>query len=493
MLGSLPFRNPTVYGKNHPHELWVPLALSHCSQDDWRVRKSVDFDEKRSDLLPTVAAVLLVLLLVGGGLWWLVKGQKVEVSALPSGETPAAEDAAEALELRDGIEDSSEEILRTLGVSVDSVDPNEVAKHIADLLVQGDFESLKLALDDSGQGLSAETLQALQAQAGQKGLRLKNVREVGELEINKRKRFAVEFEDGAPPLFLDLTREEGAGGKWSIEQARVPDLAQDSPDDGASPTQEEEAQIALHRSDSLTVSDEFLQAALAQEFAKAKTYVAASGVSDAKIAALCILFEEGQYQLNPEKPLRALFTRDHAAAYLANVLTKNGEESAQFGMNLTRAEPGDPWQISEINLDALLADYAGRVAGGDIYYTPLVSNPKGGDTLVIFFGFDEETLAPRTTRQLDVVAEILQTDPGRKLTISGHADALGTADYNRELSRKRATAVRNYLITHGVTADQVILEVAGESRPRRPNETASGEDNPEGRRANRRTEIYLDF
>jgi outer membrane protein OmpA-like peptidoglycan-associated protein len=33
----------------------------------------------------------------------------------------------------------------------------------------------------------------------------------------------------------------------------------------------------------------------------------------------------------------------------------------------------------------------------------------------------------------------------------------------------------------------------GEAKPRRPNATADGEDNPSGRRANRRTEIYLDF
>jgi outer membrane protein OmpA-like peptidoglycan-associated protein len=53
--------------------------------------------------------------------------------------------------------------------------------------------------------------------------------------------------------------------------------------------------------------------------------------------------------------------------------------------------------------------------------------------------------------------------------------------------------VRAYLVEQGVEGSQIIIQAEGESRPRRPNETESGRDNPEGRRANRRTEIYLDF
>jgi hypothetical protein len=44
------------------------------------------------------------------------------------------------------------------------------------------------------------------------------------------------------------------------------------------------------------------------------------------------------------------------------------------------------------------------VAGGDVHYTPLIKNPTGGDTLILYFGFDEDVLTPRTERQLDIVA-----------------------------------------------------------------------------------------
>ena len=257
------------------------------------------------------------------------------------------------------------------------------------------------------------------------------MREVGELEINRRKRFALEWENSDEPLFLDLTR--GADGQWSVDKVRLPDSAMATlpPTAGAASTPGDPATPGsatpnANQSDSLTISDQFLQAALSQNFAKAKSFANNATISDAKIAAMCILFEEGKYKLNPTKPLRAMFTRDTTAGFLANVLTDDVDKPAQFGVNLMRASTEEDWKVSEINLDSLLADYATRVAGGDVYYTPLVPNPKGGETLVIFFGFDEETLAPRTQRQLAIVAEVLKTDPNRKLTLSGHADALGS-------------------------------------------------------------------
>jgi outer membrane protein OmpA-like peptidoglycan-associated protein len=141
----------------------------------------------------------------------------------------------------------------------------------------------------------------------------------------------------------------------------------------------------------------------------------------------------------------------------------------------------------------LLAEYARRVAGGDVYYSPLVKNPAGGDTLALYFEFDEDEMNPRTRRQLEIVSHILRADPGKKITLSGHTDALGTEDYNHSLSARRAVAVKNFLIGAGVRAAQIVTIAKGASQPRRPNVTESGEDNPEGRRANRRTEIYLDF
>ncbi len=100
---------------------------------------------------------------------------------------------------------------------------------------------------------------------------------------------------------------------------------------------------------------------------------------------------------------------------------------------------------------------------------------------------------PRTRRQLEIVSLILRTDPDKKITLSGHTDALGTREYNNELSARRAAVVRDFLAKSGVNPAQIVTIAKGDSQPRRPNFTETGEDDPEGRRANRRTEIYLDF
>jgi outer membrane protein OmpA-like peptidoglycan-associated protein len=188
-----------------------------------------------------------------------------------------------------------------------------------------------------------------------------------------------------------------------------------------------------------------------------------------------------------------MFQRPDAVGYLVNVETTDSTQSAQFSLALKPAPAPSNWWVSEINLDQLLADYARRVAGGDVYYSPLVKNPAGGDTLALYFEFDEDAMNPRTCRQLEIVSLILRADPGKKLTLSGHTDSLGTENYNHGLSSRRAAVVRDFLIKAGAAPAQIITIAKGASQPRRPNTTATGDDNPEGRRANRRTEIYLDF
>ncbi|MEM9079467.1 MAG: OmpA family protein [Verrucomicrobiota bacterium] len=481
------------------------------------------YEDEEREWGPLILVVLLILGLVGAGLW-LVKGSADELQAnqtLPSGvpvkPLPKEEEKVEELDLGStGVsEETAEETLEAVGVAVDLSTPEGVAQLIGEALESGDLAGVDGVFGNAR--LSAVDLASLQRQAGAAGLRLAQLREVGELEIQRKKRFALEWESGPRPLFLDIAR--GENGKWQLDSLRMPDepaLTSEEPDsepvlvagdpqveaeltegEGEEVVESEpslpDSTVPKLTDDALTVSDAFLLAALVQDFGVAKSLVDTKKVSDAKIAALCIIFEEAKYQLDPKKPLRAMFNRENNAGYLANVLTGEEGKPAQFGINLARNLENGGWQVTEINLDALLADYANRVAGGDVYYTPLVPKPSGGDTLVLFFDFDEAELAPRTLRQLEIVTDVLKTDGSRTLTIAGHADALGSDEYNRELSARRAEAVRGFLAERGVNREQILTRAEGESRPNRPNETETGEDNPDGRRANRRTEIYLDF
>jgi outer membrane protein OmpA-like peptidoglycan-associated protein len=366
------------------------------------------------------------------------------------------------------------------GIGLATADPVEIVHRIAKALETGDLATLTRLIGNTA--LDPQTAGRLK-ELSAPPLRLRSpggIREVGELELNSRTRWALELdgrEPGRDRIFLDLKRD---GGKWSVEKITLP------------PAAGEEIPKAM-LADSLGVADAFLQALLNQDFEFARAFVDPATVSDAKIAGLCILFEEGEYRMRQSKPLRSMFQRNDTVGYLANVETAGGKQSAQFTITLRQPPAPANWRVAEINLDQLLAEYARRVAGGDVYYSPLVKNPSGGDTLALYFEFDEDSMSARTRRQLEIVTMILKADSGKKITLSGHTDSLGTENYNNSLSARRASVVRDFLIAAGVNDSQIVTTAKGASQPRRPNVTETGEDNPEGRRANRRTEIYLDF
>jgi outer membrane protein OmpA-like peptidoglycan-associated protein len=423
--------------------------------------------------LATAALVLLI-----------VKSREIQTEipapvAPPAGEVvkPTAQVKLEEEVVPTLAEETS---LEDLGVGLATTHPEELVNRISKALEAGDFQALsqllgKQALDP------AINAQLRDLAASHPRLRQPNgVREVGELELNTRSRWALQF-DGMDPgrdrVFLDLKRESG---KWSVEKITLPPSAG-------------EAIPKAALADSLGIADAFIQAVLNQDFEFARAFVDPEQVSDAKIAGLCILFEEGGYTLRKSKPLRAMFQREDTVGYLANVEAVDGRQSAQFSLTLRQPPAPANWQVTEINLNQLLVEYSRRVAGGDVYYSPLVKNPAGGDTLALYFEFDEDSMNPRTRRQLEIVSMILMADSGKKINLSGHTDALGTEDYNQSLSYRRAQVVREFLIKAGVNPVQITTMAQGASQPRRPNVTETGEDDPEGRRANRRTEIYLDF
>lgn len=104
----------------------------------------------------------------------------------------------------------------------------------------------------------------------------------------------------------------------------------------------------------------------------------------------------------------------------------------------------------------------------------------------IQFDFDAATIKPESHALLDEIVSVLQANPQlRKISIEGHTDSDGEADYNRELSQARASAVERYFTAHGVAADRLSSIGYGEERPLASNETA------EGKERNRRVEFLI--
>lgn len=92
----------------------------------------------------------------------------------------------------------------------------------------------------------------------------------------------------------------------------------------------------------------------------------------------------------------------------------------------------------------------------------------------IFFNSGSAKLKEESFKDLDNLAEILKRHPEIRVRIEGHTDNTGDANMNLKLSKERAKAVEDYLVSHGEPADHISSEGYGETRPIADNGTADG-------------------
>lgn len=99
------------------------------------------------------------------------------------------------------------------------------------------------------------------------------------------------------------------------------------------------------------------------------------------------------------------------------------------------------------------------------------------------FGFNQY----RLTGDLSPLQAILDAarPSAMPIRIIGYTDNLGSAGYNLKLSQKRAQAIADWLIAHGIDAERIAVSGEGENTPVAPNTTSAG------RAANRRAEVTL--
>jgi outer membrane protein OmpA-like peptidoglycan-associated protein len=99
------------------------------------------------------------------------------------------------------------------------------------------------------------------------------------------------------------------------------------------------------------------------------------------------------------------------------------------------------------------------------------------------FDFDKAVIRPQDYPILDQNIVALKEWGDVDVEVAGHTCSIGTEEYNLGLSLRRAEAVRNYLVSKGVSADRLTVRGYGESRPVASNDTR------EGRAQNRRVEL----
>ncbi len=172
-----------------------------------------------------------------------------------------------------------------------------------------------------------------------------------------------------------------------------------------------------------------------------------------------------------------------ALGYMTNTnRSEQGRKNALIGAGIGALAGAGVGQYMDRQQAELRRDLAGSG----------VSVQRQGDNIVlqmpgdVTFGFDRADVQPQFYRTLDEVARSLNNYPQTLVDVVGHADSTGRADYNQQLSERRALAVADYLTGRGgVLRDRLYVEGRGVTQPIASNATE------EGRAQNRRVEIVL--
>lgn len=103
----------------------------------------------------------------------------------------------------------------------------------------------------------------------------------------------------------------------------------------------------------------------------------------------------------------------------------------------------------------------------------------------VSFASNSSTLDTRLYPTLDRIASTLNEYPQTSVTVVGYTDSVGTAQANRDLSQRRASAVADYLIARGVARNRMAVDSRGEEEP------VASNDDEAGRAQNRRVELLV--
>jgi outer membrane protein OmpA-like peptidoglycan-associated protein len=113
-----------------------------------------------------------------------------------------------------------------------------------------------------------------------------------------------------------------------------------------------------------------------------------------------------------------------------------------------------------------------------------LTEQKRAVTYGIYFDFNKDTIKPESEPVLKEIVQAMTDNPDWKLTVEGHTDNIGGDTYNLDLSKRRAAAVKEALVTRfHIAPDRLANDGYGASRPVETNDTL------EGRARNRRVEL----
>lgn len=103
----------------------------------------------------------------------------------------------------------------------------------------------------------------------------------------------------------------------------------------------------------------------------------------------------------------------------------------------------------------------------------------------ILFAFDSSTIREGAKPTLARIIRVLANNPDKTITVTGHTCDIGSEAYNQGLSERRANAVKQYMVTSGISASRIETAGMGETHPLVPN------NSEEARMLNRRVELVI--
>lgn len=234
--------------------------------------------------------------------------------------------------------------------------------------------------------------------------------------------------------------------------------------------------------DTLRQSLEAEAAARAQRDKQEQEAIAAAQArrqqADAEAAALRAQAESAAQQA---QAANAAAQQAHAQAEQANVQAQQAQaaaQSAQAQLEETRRQlAASDAETRRLRIQNELS----RIATTRSEQRGLIVTLNGG----ILFDTGKTALKPGAKSTLSKIAKQLQTDPSLKIAVEGHTDNVGGTAMNQTLSEKRANAVRDYLVSAGISSDHITADGKGEESPIATNKTAAG------RQQNRRVELVI--
>jgi outer membrane protein OmpA-like peptidoglycan-associated protein len=173
------------------------------------------------------------------------------------------------------------------------------------------------------------------------------------------------------------------------------------------------------------------------------------------------------------KDIKDVDARAQAGIQAVNAKTEQVEQKAQSaGQTAASAQ-----QMADA-ANGRVGVLTNTVANLDNYHAVAETSVK--------FGFNKDNLTPAATQALDQLAASIASTKGYIIALEGGTDSLGPADYNYDLSQRRASSVIQYLATkYSVPAYKIYVIGLGKDKPVESNKTSAG------RADNRRVDVRL--